>query len=62
MKISWNWLRELVELPPGTGPVEVATRLGLGGVAVDGIHAVGKDLSGLIVAEVRARRPPLARR
>ena len=29
MKISWNWLRELVELPPGTGPVEVATRLGV---------------------------------
>lgn len=57
MKISWNWLRELVELPPGTGPVEVATRLGLGGVAVDGIHAVGKDLSGLVVAEVRAKRP-----
>src|SRR3954471_9578460 len=57
MKISWNWLRELVELPPGLGPQEVATRFGLSGVAVDGLHEVGKGLSGVIVAEVRAKRP-----
>jgi phenylalanyl-tRNA synthetase beta chain len=57
MKISWNWLRELVELPAGLGPKEVATRLGLCGVAVDGVQAVGQGLSGLVVAEVRGKRP-----
>ena len=27
MKISWNWLRELVELPAELGPKDVAARL-----------------------------------
>ncbi len=57
MKISWNWLRELVDLPAELGPKEVAARLGLCGVAVDGIHPVGVGLSGAIVAEVVAKRP-----
>lgn len=57
MKISWNWLRELVELPSGLGPREVAARLSVSGVAVDGLAPVGQGLSGAIVAEIRGRRP-----
>jgi phenylalanyl-tRNA synthetase beta chain len=57
MKISWNWLQELLELPAGLGPQEVAARLGLCGVAVDGVQAVGQGLGGVIVAEVRGKRP-----
>lgn len=57
MKISWNWLRELVELPAELGPKDIALRLGLAGVAVDGVHPVGAGLSGAIVAEVVAKRP-----
>lgn len=57
MKISWNWLRELVELPAGLGPSEVAARMSVSGVAVDGLTEIGKGLSGVIVAEVRGKRP-----
>ncbi|MFO0578572.1 MAG: phenylalanine--tRNA ligase subunit beta [Polyangia bacterium] len=57
MKISWNWLRDFVELPPGIGPSEVAARLSVSGVAVDGLTEIGKGLSGAIVAEVRGKRP-----
>lgn len=64
MKISWNWLRELVKLPASlsSAPVlqaakEVETRLIRRGVAVDALIPVGVGLSGAIVAEVRAKRP-----
>lgn len=57
MKISWNWLRELVELPAGLGPREVAARMSVSGVAVDGLTELGKGLAGVIVAEVRGKRP-----
>ncbi|MBL9003983.1 MAG: phenylalanine--tRNA ligase subunit beta [Myxococcales bacterium] len=64
MKISWNWLRELVQLPAGVLPVdpvaaarEVEKRLIRRGVAVDAVVPVGVGLSGAIVAEVRGKRP-----
>jgi phenylalanyl-tRNA synthetase beta chain len=57
MKISWNWLRELVEIPASIGPNEVAERFGLSGIPVDGMHMLGQGLSGAIVAEVRGKRP-----
>ncbi len=64
MKISWNWLRDLVQLPAGVLPAdplaaarEVERRLTRRGVAVDGLTPVGIGLSGAIVAEVRGKRP-----
>ena len=61
MKISWNWLRELVKLPASlsSAPVleaakEVEARLIRRGVAVDALIPVGVGLSGAIVAEIRA--------
>jgi phenylalanyl-tRNA synthetase beta chain len=64
MKISWNWLRELVKLPASlsSAPVlqaakEVEARLTRRGVAVDALIPVGVGLSGAIVAEIRGKRP-----
>jgi len=57
MKVSWNWLCELLDIPAGLGPQAVADRLSVSGVAVDAIHPVGQGLSGAIVVEVRGKRP-----
>ena len=57
MKISFNWLSDLVALPAGTTVAEVARRLTLGGLEVESIEALGRQFSGVRVAEVRAVRP-----
>ena len=57
MKISLNWLRELVELPPGTDAERVAGILTSQGLEVEGLEAKGRELSGVVVAEVLAMRP-----
>ena len=57
MKVSWNWLCELLEVPDGLSAQTVADRLSVSGVAVDALHALGRGLSGCVVAEVRAKRP-----
>jgi phenylalanyl-tRNA synthetase beta chain len=57
MKISLNWLRELVELPPGTDADRVAAALTGQGLEVEGIEAKGRELSGVVVAEVLDIRP-----
>ena len=57
MKISLNWLRELVELPPGTDAERVASALTGQGLEVEGIEPKGRELSGVVVAEVVAIGP-----
>ncbi|HEY4186313.1 MAG TPA: phenylalanine--tRNA ligase subunit beta [Polyangia bacterium] len=57
MKISFNWLKELVALPAGTTAAEVARRLTLAGLEVESIEQLGRELGGVRVAEVRAVRP-----
>ncbi|HVZ75463.1 MAG TPA: phenylalanine--tRNA ligase subunit beta [Polyangia bacterium] len=57
MKISFNWLRELVELPPGVTAEAVAGKLTLAGLEVESIDRRGRDLTGVVVAEVLAKRP-----
>jgi phenylalanyl-tRNA synthetase beta chain len=57
MKISLNWLRELVELPPGTDAEQAAAALTGQGLEVEGIEAKGRELSGVVVAEVLGIRP-----
>jgi phenylalanyl-tRNA synthetase beta chain len=57
MKISLNWLRDLVELPPGTDAERVAGILTSQGLEVEGIEAKGRELSGVVVAEVLSIRP-----
>ena len=53
MKISFNWLRELVDLPAGVSSDEVARRLTLAGLEVESIDRRGRELTGVRVAEVR---------
>jgi len=57
MKISFNWLRELVELPAGTTAEQVAAALTSQGLEVEGIEQKGRDFSGVVVAEVLGLRP-----
>ena len=57
MKISFNWLRELVELPPGVTAEAVGERLTLAGLEVESIDRRGRDIPGVRVAEVRGVRP-----
>lgn len=57
MKISFNWLRELVELPPGVTAAAVGERLTLAGLEVESIERRGRDVRGVQVAEVRGVRP-----
>ncbi|HEY2730537.1 MAG TPA: phenylalanine--tRNA ligase subunit beta [Polyangia bacterium] len=56
MKVSFNWLRELVELPPGVTADAVAARLTLAGLEVESIERRGRELGGVVVAEVVGRR------
>jgi phenylalanyl-tRNA synthetase beta chain len=57
MKVSFNWLRELVELRPGVTADSVAERLTLAGLEVESIERRGRDIRGVVVAEVRGVRP-----
>src|SRR4051812_33555213 len=57
MKISFTWLKELVALPAGTSVAEVARRLTLGGLEVESVATIGREVVGVKIAEVRAVRP-----
>jgi len=57
LKISFNWLRELCDLKPGVTADSVAERLSLAGLEVESIERRGRDLTGVVVAEVRGKRP-----
>ncbi len=57
MKISFNWIKELVALPVGVGADDVARRLTLGGLEVESIERAGREVTGVRIAEVRAVRP-----
>jgi phenylalanyl-tRNA synthetase beta chain len=54
MKITWNWLAELVELEQS--PSEVADRLAMAGLEVEAIEQRGAELRSVRVAEVVAVR------
>ena len=57
MKISFNWLRELVTLPPGVTADAVAAKLTLAGLEVESIERRGRELGGVVVAEVVGQKP-----
>ena len=56
MKISLSWLRELVDLG-GADAESIAVVLTQQGLEVEGIEAKGRELHGVLVAEVLAIRP-----
>ncbi len=57
MKISFNWIRELCDLRPGVTADHVADKLTLAGLEVESIERRGRDLTGVLIAEVRGVRP-----
>jgi phenylalanyl-tRNA synthetase beta chain len=57
VKISFNWLRELCDLKRGVTADSVAEKLSLAGLEVEAIERRGRDLTGVVVAEVLGKRP-----
>ena len=50
MKFSENWLRELVDIPVGRD--ELAHRLTMSGLEVEGVELLGQALEGVLVGEI----------
>src|SRR5690554_6213456 len=55
MKISYNWLKEFIDLP--LSPEETAEKLTLIGLEVEEIEDFGHSLAGVIVGEILEVRP-----
>lgn len=54
MRVSWNWLQDFVDLQ-GLEPKDVADKLTLAGLEVEGVEYRGHNLQGVVVARVEAR-------
>ncbi|MCX6779373.1 MAG: phenylalanine--tRNA ligase subunit beta [Candidatus Magasanikbacteria bacterium] len=52
MFVSLNWLKNYVTLPTGTTPQEVALKLTMSTVEVDGVEEQGKNLEGIVVGKI----------
>lgn len=50
MKISYNWLKEYIRAIPS--PVQLAEQLTMAGFEVEGIEAPGKDIKGVVIAQI----------
>jgi phenylalanyl-tRNA synthetase beta chain len=55
MRLSLNWLSEFVDY--GLSPEELADRLTLAGLEVEGIARIGEGIEGVVVGAVRETRP-----
>ncbi len=55
MLVSYRWLQELC--PVDAEVAEVARRISLAGLEVEAMEEKGQNLSGVVIAEVRAKRP-----
>lgn len=56
MRVSWNWLADFVDLA-GLEPEQVADRLTMSGMEVEGVSVVGGDLDTVVVGRVVECRP-----
>lgn len=54
MKVSWNWLKDFIDLD-GLTPEVVADKLTMSGMEVEGVERVG-DLDGVVVGHIIERR------
>ncbi len=57
MKILWNWLLELCDFDRLPTAQEGAAALTRGGIEVETLVYLGKDITGVVVAEVVGKRP-----
>ncbi len=56
MKVSFNWLRELVDVVPT--PVELADRLTMVGLEVEGLEEIRPTFTQVVVGRIQAIDPP----
>ena len=56
MKVSFNWLRELVEIV--LTPVELADRLTMAGLEVEGVEEIRPAFTQVVVGRIEAIDPP----
>jgi len=57
MKVLWSWLLELCDLDRQPTPEEGARALTRGGLEIEGMTDLGAGFTGVVVAEVVAKRP-----
>ncbi len=57
MKLSLNWLKEYVALPPDISPDTIAYDLTMTTVEVEHCHALGENLENIVVGKIRSIRP-----
>lgn len=50
MRVSWNWLKELVEIDKT--PQEIAELMTMAGVEVDSVEPLSEGISGVVTAEI----------
>lgn len=55
MKVSFNWLKEYVDC--GLNPTELADRLTMAGLEIEGVEEVGPELKGVVVAQIVSIAP-----
>jgi phenylalanyl-tRNA synthetase beta chain len=55
MKITFNWLKQYVDFD--WSPEELAERLTMLGLEVEGVHKVGGEFDGIVVAQILTRDP-----
>ncbi len=55
MRVSFKWLRELVDLPPEVTPKDVATKLTFAGLEVEAVHDQAAELAGVVVARITSK-------
>ncbi len=55
MRVSWNWVREFVEVEDS--PYAIADRLTMAGLEVEAIERVGEQLGDVLIGELVAVRP-----
>ncbi|MBO8129462.1 MAG: phenylalanine--tRNA ligase subunit beta [Peptococcaceae bacterium] len=55
MRVSFNWLKEFVDIP--VGPEELAEKLTQVGLAVEGLEQPGKEVQGVVTARINEVKP-----
>ncbi len=55
MKVTLNWLKQYVDF--NWSPPEAVERLTMLGLEVEGVHKVGGEFEGIVVAQILTRDP-----
>ena len=55
MRVSFRWLKELLDMPNEMGPRDVAERLTLVGLQVEGLEELGGNLKNIVVGNILTR-------